>query len=225
MREVAFGEASTSELHGGLTPGFQRLVRELAGPGKLALDLGCGDGRVAFLLAPLCKRVIGLDADAKLVEAAKQRAQRLGVGNVEFHAADLERTAYSAWAPGGAELIAAHLFLSRGMAQRVHDALAPGGAFVFTGFGPRQWQEAGGSSFAHREADVRSWLEQAHLRVEQLGVEDTKVRFRELAEARSYLGEERVRQWLKDGRWDKLVSSFPKERGLTESRLTGLARR
>ncbi|MCA1814758.1 MAG: methyltransferase domain-containing protein [Halobacteriales archaeon] len=180
---------------------------------------------MTFLLAPLCKRVVGVDGDAKRVEAAKQRAKRLGIANAEFHVGDLERDGYGKLVPGGAELIVAHLFLSKPMMQHVHEALVPGGAFLFTGFGPRQWQEAGGSSFAHREEEVRGWLEQAHLRVEALEVEDTKVRFRELSDARAYLGEDRVKQWLKDGRWDKLVAGFPKQRGLTESRLTGLARR
>jgi SAM-dependent methyltransferase len=224
-REVAYGEVPAAELHAGLTAEFQRLAREHAGHARLALDLGCGEGRVAFFLAPLCKRVVGVDVDARRVEGAKQRARSLGLANVEFHAADLDKESYTRWAPGGAELVASNLFLSKASLPRVHDALAPGGAFVFTAFGPRQWQEAGGSTFAHPEDEVRSWLEGAHLKVEALHGEDTRVRFKDLAEARDYLGEDTVQRWLRDGRWYRLVASFQKAKLLTESRLTGMARR
>jgi SAM-dependent methyltransferase len=224
-REVVFGEVPTDDLHGGLTEEFKRLALEGLPAHAMALDIGCGEGRAAFFLSPHVKRVVGLDKDAKAVEAAKQRARARGVANVEFHAADVEKEALARWAPGGADLVVANLFLSKALAPRAHDALRSGGAFVASGFGPRQWQEAGGSPHAHAEAEVRGWLQEAHFKVEHLAVEDTRVRFRELAEVRSYLGEEIVQKWLRDGRWDRLVASFQKGKVLTESRLTLRARR
>lgn len=227
-REVAFDAAPATDLHAGLTEDFKRLALEaLKGQEHtaLVLDLGCGEGRVAFFLAPHAKRVVGLDKEAKAIAAANQRGRALGLGNVEFHAADVEKEPLSKWAPGGAEVVVGNLFLSKPVVQRAHDALRPGGAFVFTSFGPRQWQEAKGSPFAHREEEVRAWLEEAHLKVEHLAVEDTRIVFKELAEVRNYLGEETVQKWLRDGRWDALVASFPKGKRLTESRLTGRARR
>jgi SAM-dependent methyltransferase len=225
VREVAFGDAPAGDLHAGLTEDFRRLVLGAATHQALALDLGSGEGRVAFLLAPHVKRIVGLDKDAKAVEAAKQRARTLGVANAEFHAVDVEREPVGRFAPGGAELVTSHLFLSRQVVQRAHDALRPGGAFVFTGFGPRQWQEARGSPFAHTEGEVRGWLEGAGLKLEHLATEDTRILFRELADVRGYLGEDTVQKWLRDGRWDALVASFQKAKVLTESRLTGRARR
>lgn len=226
-REVAF-DAPATDLHAGLTEDFKRLALEaLHGQEHtaLVLDLGCGEGREAFFLAPHAKRVVGLDKEAKAISAANARARGLGLGNVEFHAADVEKEPLAKWAPGGAEVVVSNLFLSKPVVQRAHDALRPGGAFVFTAFGPRQWQEAKGSPFAHREDEVRGWLEEAHLKVEHLAVEDTRIVFKELAQVRNYLGEETVQKWLRDGRWDALVASFQKGKRLTESRLTGRARR
>lgn len=224
-REVAFGDAPAADLHAGLTEDFKRLALDGLTHQSLVLDLGCGEGRVAFFLAPHAKRVVGLDKDARAVHAATERAKRLGLSNVEFHAADVEKEPLARWAAGGAELVVSNLFLSKAAVQRAHDALRPGGAFVFTSFGPRQWQEAKGSPFAHREDEVRGWLQEAHLKVEHLAAEDTRVKFRELNEVRNYLGEDTVQKWLRDGRWDALVASFQKARVLTESRLTGKARR
>lgn len=225
VREVAYDEAPTEDLHAGLTDAFKRLALDAATPQSLVLDLGCGEGRVAFFLAAHAKKVVGLDKEAKAVHAATERAKRLGLANVEFHAADVEKEPLGRWVPGGAELVVSNLFLSKAVVQRAHGALAAGGAFVFTAFGPSQWKEAKGSPHAHGEAEVRAWLEEAHFTVEALEVEDTRVRFPALNEVRNYLGEDNVQKWLRDGRWDALVASFQKAKVLTESRLTGRARR
>jgi SAM-dependent methyltransferase len=223
-REVPFAELATGDVHAGLTDDFKRLALEGA-PHGMVLDLGCGDGRVAFFLAPHTKKLVGLDKDARAVEHAKQRARSLGLANLEFHAADAEKTALARFAPGGADLVVSNLFLSKPVVDRAKDALRPGGVFLCTAFGPRQWQEAGGSPFAHGEDEVRGWLSGAGLKVESFAVEDTRIRFNEMAQVRGYLGEETVQKWLRDGRWDKLVASFAKAKLLTESRLTLRARR
>jgi SAM-dependent methyltransferase len=224
IRDVAFADLPAGDLHAGLTEDLKRFALEGA-PHAMVLDLGCGEGRVAFWLAPHAKKLVGLDKDARAVEHAKQRARSLGLANAEFHAADVEKAPVARFAPGGADLAVSHLFLSKAVVEHAKDALRPGGSFVFTAFGPAQWQEAGGSPFAHGEAEVRSWLTGAGLKVEAISVEDTRIRFSEIAQVRSFLGEETVQKWLRDGRWDKLVASFGKAKVLTESRLTARARR
>lgn len=59
----------------------QALVLELLGPvaGKMMLDVGCGDGALAAVLARRGARVMGLDADPIMVAAARQRAEREAV--------------------------------------------------------------------------------------------------------------------------------------------------
>lgn len=53
---------------------------ELDGTGRL-LDVGCGPGSVALLLAPHYAEVIGIDADPDMIEAASTLAASLGIRN------------------------------------------------------------------------------------------------------------------------------------------------
>jgi ArsR family transcriptional regulator len=53
------------------------------------VDLGCGTGTVMEALAPHLGRVIGVDASAAMLKAARKRCE--GAENVEFHRADLSR--------------------------------------------------------------------------------------------------------------------------------------
>jgi len=49
--------------------------------GALALDVGCGNGRHAQLLADCCERVLGVDASRGLLDAARERATERGYGD------------------------------------------------------------------------------------------------------------------------------------------------
>ncbi len=64
-------------------PDSFRDLLELDGRGRL-LDVGCGPGSLALLLAPLFERVVGVDADADMLRAAEREAERCGVGNAEW---------------------------------------------------------------------------------------------------------------------------------------------
>ena len=55
-------------------------------PGMDVLDLGCGIGRVAAVLAPHCRSVLGLDVSAGMVAEARRRCA--GLGNVRFEQTD-----------------------------------------------------------------------------------------------------------------------------------------
>jgi SAM-dependent methyltransferase len=72
----------------------RRIVRELVARGGLGsssavLSLGCGDGAIEAMLAPLVGRVVGTDVSAVAVERARATARAAGIGNVEFVAHDL----------------------------------------------------------------------------------------------------------------------------------------
>jgi ubiquinone/menaquinone biosynthesis C-methylase UbiE/DNA-binding transcriptional ArsR family regulator len=53
------------------------------------VDVGCGTGNAAEILAPLVRRVIAIDQSAPMLAAAQKRLQ--DAGNVEFMQADLQR--------------------------------------------------------------------------------------------------------------------------------------
>jgi ubiquinone/menaquinone biosynthesis C-methylase UbiE len=63
-----------------------RLLRLLPARGSAALDLGCGDGSFAALLAGRYRRVVALDSDDEQVSAATARCA--GSANVEVRRGD-----------------------------------------------------------------------------------------------------------------------------------------
>jgi ubiquinone/menaquinone biosynthesis C-methylase UbiE len=102
--------------------------------GGRLIDAGFGGGDVTFELANRAGpagRVIGLDADAVKVDLARRAAADRGVGNVEFHQADL----LEAWPVNGASLVyirfvLLHLTDPQRMLARARQALRPGGVLV-----------------------------------------------------------------------------------------------
>lgn len=56
---------------------------------KLIFDLYSGTGTIAQILAPIAKKVIGVEIIAEAVEAAKENAERNGLNNCEFITGDV----------------------------------------------------------------------------------------------------------------------------------------
>ena len=77
---------------GGL-PGELAMDRLDLRPGQRVVDLGCGAGRTTVELASRVGpggSVVGVDISAGMLAAARERAARLGAGNVEFVHADVQ---------------------------------------------------------------------------------------------------------------------------------------
>ena len=71
-------------------------------PGDRVLDLFCGLGNFTLPLARRAGSVVGVEGEAGLVARARANAARNGLGNVEFHAADLARDlASESWMKAG----------------------------------------------------------------------------------------------------------------------------
>ncbi len=58
-------------------------------PDKLVFDLYSGTGTIAQLMAPVAKKVIGVEIVEEAVEAAKRNAELNGLHNCEFIAGDV----------------------------------------------------------------------------------------------------------------------------------------
>jgi 23S rRNA (uracil1939-C5)-methyltransferase len=68
-------------------------------PGETVLDLFCGLGNFTLPLARRAARVVGVEGEAGLVSRARANAARNGIGNAEFHVADLAQDLSTApWA-------------------------------------------------------------------------------------------------------------------------------
>lgn len=73
----------------------RRLVLELAGnlSGRTVLDVGCGDGDLALVLAKRGGDVTGIDSSAAMIDAARERIRHHGV-DIVFERADAEWLAF-----------------------------------------------------------------------------------------------------------------------------------
>ena len=60
-----------------------------AQPGDRVLDLFCGLGNFTLALARRAGRAVGVEGEAALIERARANARRNGIGNAEFHVANL----------------------------------------------------------------------------------------------------------------------------------------
>ena len=96
------------------------------------LEVGCGTGSTALLLAPDVDQIIASDISRKMIYIAQQKAKESNTTNVKFVAEDIFGDAISS-GPYDAVLALNLLHLIQdidGALQRVHGLLKPGGIFI-----------------------------------------------------------------------------------------------
>jgi ubiquinone/menaquinone biosynthesis C-methylase UbiE len=71
--DVEMRLAAQEERSAALAERVQRLLEPLTGDER-AVDAGCGAGALAFALAPVVAEVVGVDLDAELIAAGRERA-------------------------------------------------------------------------------------------------------------------------------------------------------
>jgi SAM-dependent methyltransferase len=208
---------------GGISERFLSLLDEERLAERCVLDVGTGSGRLAFRLAPACRRVVGLDRDPGLIAQARRRAEALAAANAEFHVADVEREEYGRFAP---DLVTAHLCVSDAVIERASRALHRGDCLAMVAFHVDQWRESGQvSRFAYDEGAMRRTLEALAFDVEALEVDRHERRFGTAAQALRAVADLEAR-WRADGRWPRYVDFLAAGgRTLTRSHLIVKARR
>ncbi|MGE0080010.1 MAG: 23S rRNA (uracil(1939)-C(5))-methyltransferase RlmD [Thiohalomonadaceae bacterium] len=71
-------------------------------PEERVLDLFCGLGNFTLPIARRAASVVGVEGSADLVKRARENAERNGIGNATFHAADLAADlSHASWWQGG----------------------------------------------------------------------------------------------------------------------------
>jgi SAM-dependent methyltransferase len=128
------------------------LLALLPAPGRLTVDLGCGEGRLARELKARGHRVVGIEGSPALAAAAREADPDLTVHVADAAAVPLD--------DGAADLAVASMSLLNmddldGAVREVARVLAPGGRFAFSTVHPANslkplgdFEVAGGSYFA-----------------------------------------------------------------------------
>ncbi len=105
----------------------RELLKGVAGAGRRALDVACGNGRNALYLAGLGFTVDAVDVSDVAIDALRSATSGRGLP-IHPILADLERDPL----PGGEYHVVANLnFLRRDLFGPLGDALAPGGLLAF----------------------------------------------------------------------------------------------
>ena len=89
--ELGFQPMDFIQVNAGLNAKMIGLALQLldAGADDRVLDLFCGLGNFTLPLARVVREVVGVEGEAGLVARARENAERNGLGNAQFHAADL----------------------------------------------------------------------------------------------------------------------------------------
>jgi SAM-dependent methyltransferase len=120
-------------------------------PGERVFDACCGTGASALPAAERvgpAGRVLGFDLSEPALELARQKASRRGLSNVEFRAADVERTGLPSESFDAVVSVFGMFFLPdmvAGLAE-LWRLVRPGGRLAVTIWGP-QWMQPGTDIF------------------------------------------------------------------------------
>ncbi len=150
LRRELFGEGFSDEA-----------LMCLIDPRWVVADLGCGTGEASERLAPIVARVIAIDREQAMLDAARKRLR--GAGNVEFRVGEFGRLPLRAGEIDAAVamLVLHHLDHPQAAVGDVFRALRPGGRLLvvdMVAHDRRHWRDTmGHRHLGFTEGDVASW--------------------------------------------------------------------
>ncbi len=147
---------------------FGQKLLALSGKNKIALDLGCGDGRFTLGLASHFQEIVGIDGSVERLKLAQAEQHASGQNNVRFERQDANQTTF-------ADNIFDLIYSRRGPSpyhecQRI---LKSGGQFAMISIGEKDaWdlKQTFGRGQGYKVWDT-SALEQAEARLQDAGFE------------------------------------------------------
>jgi SAM-dependent methyltransferase len=74
---------------------FEQKLFELSGKDKVALDLGCGDGRFTLRMAGYFQEIVGIDSSVERLKLAQAEQQLQEQTNVRFEQQDASQTSFA----------------------------------------------------------------------------------------------------------------------------------
>ncbi len=126
--ELQFQPTDFIQINGAVNEALVSRAVELLelNPADRVLDLFCGIGNFTLPIARAAGHVVGVEGDAGLVARARQNARLNGLGNTEFHVADLARLGTGPGAPAWLRQEFTHVVLDppRAGAQEVLASVA-----------------------------------------------------------------------------------------------------
>lgn len=136
-------------------------------PPQVVADLGAGDGSFSLLLAQSAEKVIAVDSSAKMIEFAREQAQRHHVKNVDYRLGDMEELPIE---DESVDLV----FFSQSLHHALHPEravcegariLRPGGRIAILDLAKHRFEEAremyADEWLGFSEAELESMLEEA----------------------------------------------------------------
>lgn len=177
--------------------------------GTHVLDIGTGEGRLAFVAASVGARVIGVDLDRTKLMHARAYAGLRDIRNTEFIWGDVEKTPYHEFSHHPIGAVISNLCMSPEIVWHASRAMRPGGKFIFCAHHGDHWKETRrGSRWAFYEDTMTDLLKENRFAVQFMGVDTTVAEFEEFREVELFLRNATVRRWVEDGRWQELSDSF-----------------
>ncbi len=194
---------------------------------RRVLDVGTGEGRLAFVAAGLGGHVIGVDLDRMKLQQARAYAGVKDIRHADFVWGDVEKTSYREFSSEPFDFVVSNLCMSPGVVWHAARGLRVGGKFIFCCHHGDHWKETRrGSRWSFYEDTMTDLLEENAFGIEFMGVDTIVAEFEELRDVELFLQDEIARRWVEDGRWEELADSFARgEKHLTQSYLIVKAHR